>query len=127
MAVPAKYNAEQRRIIVAAFELFARHGVGATSLQMLADYIGVTKAAVYHQFKSNWPAVDRTRADITGRELPRLRHGARSSPWRVESPGQRPGEPTQPDRIHFSTSGQAVMATGTVRHLAYALSSRVSE
>jgi AcrR family transcriptional regulator len=33
-------------------ELFARQGVGGTSLQMIADEIGVTKAAVYHQYKS---------------------------------------------------------------------------
>ena len=32
--------------------LFAEHGVGGTSLQMIADAIGVTKAAVYHQFKT---------------------------------------------------------------------------
>ncbi|WP_063002249.1 SGNH/GDSL hydrolase family protein [Nocardia mikamii] len=31
------------------------------------------------------------------------------------------------DRIHFSTSGQAVLATEMVKHLAYALSSRRSE
>jgi AcrR family transcriptional regulator len=39
-------------VIAAALELFARHGVGGTSLQMIADEIGVTKAAVYHQYKS---------------------------------------------------------------------------
>src|SRR4029450_5312125 len=33
-------------------DLFAAHGVGGTSLQMIADAIGVTKAAVYHQFKT---------------------------------------------------------------------------
>ena len=32
--------------------LFAEHGVGGTSLQMIADVIGVTKAAVYHQFST---------------------------------------------------------------------------
>lgn len=31
-------------------ELFADHGVSGTSLQMIADRMGVTKAAVYHQF-----------------------------------------------------------------------------
>jgi AcrR family transcriptional regulator len=36
----------------AALGLFARHGVNGTSLQMIADAIGVTKAAVYHQFKT---------------------------------------------------------------------------
>jgi AcrR family transcriptional regulator len=40
------------RIISAALELFAERGVGGTSLQMIADHIGVSKAAVYHQFKS---------------------------------------------------------------------------
>lgn len=42
----------QTRIITAALALFAEQGVGGTSLQMIADSIGVTKAAVYHQFKS---------------------------------------------------------------------------
>ena len=45
-------SAAQQRVIAAALELFARHGVGGTSLQMIADEIGVTKAAVYHQYKS---------------------------------------------------------------------------
>jgi AcrR family transcriptional regulator len=40
------------RIVAAAAGLFAEHGVGGTSLQMIADAIGVTKAAVYHQFKA---------------------------------------------------------------------------
>jgi AcrR family transcriptional regulator len=40
----------QARVIAAALELFARNGVGGTSLQMIADEIGVTKAAVYHQY-----------------------------------------------------------------------------
>ena len=42
----------QARIISAAMELFAGHGVGGTSLQMIADAIGVTKAAVYHQYNT---------------------------------------------------------------------------
>jgi AcrR family transcriptional regulator len=45
-------SAAQARIINAALELFARHGVGGTSLQMIADGIGVTKAAVYHQYNT---------------------------------------------------------------------------
>jgi AcrR family transcriptional regulator len=40
------------RVVGAATALFAEHGVGGTSLQMIADAIGVTKAAVYHQFKT---------------------------------------------------------------------------
>lgn len=42
----------QARIIAAALKLFAKNGVGGTSLQMIADSIGLTKAAVYHQFKT---------------------------------------------------------------------------
>ena len=42
----------QSRILQAALDLFADHGVSGTSLQMIADAIGVTKAAVYHKFKT---------------------------------------------------------------------------
>jgi len=49
---PVVHRAAQARIITAALGLFARHGVGGTSLGMIADEIGVTKAAVYHQFKT---------------------------------------------------------------------------
>jgi AcrR family transcriptional regulator len=51
-AVPdgPRFRAAQQRIVDAAVELFAEHGVGGTSLQMIADAVGVTKAAVYHQF-----------------------------------------------------------------------------
>jgi AcrR family transcriptional regulator len=45
-------TAAQSRVIAAALALFARHGVGGTSLQMIADEIGVTKAAVYHQYQT---------------------------------------------------------------------------
>ena len=45
-------SAAQARIISAALELFACNGVGGTSLQMIADAIGVTKAAVYHQYNT---------------------------------------------------------------------------
>ncbi|MBB2941356.1 AcrR family transcriptional regulator [Actinoplanes lutulentus] len=40
----------RERVLSAALELFAEHGVSGTSLQMIADRMGVTKAAVYHQF-----------------------------------------------------------------------------
>ena len=45
-------SAAQTRVVDAAIDLFAEHGVGGTSLQMIADQIGVTKAAVYHQFNT---------------------------------------------------------------------------
>lgn len=47
-----RYRAAQTRIIEATLPLFADHGVSGTSLQMIADALGVTKAAVYHQFNT---------------------------------------------------------------------------
>lgn len=49
---PDRFSTTQRRSIDAAMELFADHGVAATSFQMIADAVGVTKAAIYHQFKT---------------------------------------------------------------------------
>jgi AcrR family transcriptional regulator len=45
-------TASQIRTLRAAMELFAEYGVGATSYQMIADAIGVTKGAIYHQFNT---------------------------------------------------------------------------
>jgi AcrR family transcriptional regulator len=56
------------RVLDAALELFALHGVSGTSLQMIATFIGVTKAAVYHQFRTKEDIV----ITVTTRELARL-------------------------------------------------------
>src|SRR3974377_562888 len=61
-------SAPQARIIAASLELFAQQGVGGTSLQMIADAIGVTKAAIYHQFKTK----DEIVLAAAGAELARL-------------------------------------------------------
>ena len=45
------------RLLSTALELFAEYGVEGTSLQMIADALGVTKAAVYYHF--------RTKSEIT--------------------------------------------------------------
>jgi len=45
-------TAAQARVLTAALELFAQHGVSGTSLQMIAAEVGVTKAAIYHQYKT---------------------------------------------------------------------------
>lgn len=47
-----RHTPAQNRILHAALNLFAEHGVSGTSLQMIADAVGVTKAAVYHKFKT---------------------------------------------------------------------------
>jgi AcrR family transcriptional regulator len=42
----------RERVLTAALDLFAEHGVHGTSLKMIADRVGVGKAAVYYQFQS---------------------------------------------------------------------------
>jgi AcrR family transcriptional regulator len=61
-------SAAQQRVLDAALTLIADHGVGGTSLQMIADEVGVTKAAVYHQFRTKEEIV----IALTERELGRL-------------------------------------------------------
>ncbi|MQY22574.1 hypothetical protein NRB20_56920 [Nocardia sp. RB20] len=51
------YSAAQARTIAAAVELFSQHGVSGTSLQMIADAVGVTKAAIYFQFRTKFDIV----------------------------------------------------------------------
>jgi len=48
----ARYSPAQRRTLDVALALFAESAVAGTSLQMIADELGVTKAAVYHQFNT---------------------------------------------------------------------------
>jgi len=48
----AALSAAQTRTIEAALDLFAQHGVSGASLQMIADAVGVTKAAIYHQYNT---------------------------------------------------------------------------
>src|SRR3981189_23906 len=40
------------RLIDAAIDLFTRHSYAGTSLQMIADELGFTKAAIYHHFRT---------------------------------------------------------------------------
>jgi AcrR family transcriptional regulator len=61
-------TAAQTRVLDAALKLIAERGVSGTSLQMIADELGVTKAAVYRQFKTKEEIV----VAITERELGQL-------------------------------------------------------
>ncbi|BAN29882.1 TetR/AcrR family transcriptional regulator [Mycobacterium avium subsp. hominissuis] len=63
-----KRSPAQTRVLDAALALIAEHGVGGTSLQMIADAVGVTKAAIYHQFKTKEQIV----IALTERELASL-------------------------------------------------------
>ena len=64
-------TAAQTRVLDAALKLIAEHGVSGTSLQMIADAMGVTKAAVYRQFKTK----EEIAIAITERELAYLEDG----------------------------------------------------
>jgi AcrR family transcriptional regulator len=48
----AKAPDSRQRFIEAAVRLFARHSFAGTSLQMIADEVGVTKSAVHHHFRT---------------------------------------------------------------------------
>lgn len=51
MAKPVSQRGFAReRVIEASLSLFAERGVNGTSLQMIADHLGVRKAAIYYQF-----------------------------------------------------------------------------
>lgn len=42
----------------ATMRLFSQHGVAGTSLQMVADELGVTKAAIYHHHRTKQSLID---------------------------------------------------------------------
>jgi AcrR family transcriptional regulator len=81
----ASYTAAQTRIIEAALVLFAERGISGTSLQMIADAIGVTKAAVYHVYNTKDEIIlavaqvvlARLEAAVTAAEAERSRSRAR--------------------------------------------------
>ncbi|KZS70515.1 TetR family transcriptional regulator [Mycobacterium kansasii] len=75
----------QTRILDAALQLIAEHGVGGTSLQMIADAIGVTKAAVYHQFKTKEQIV----IALTERELGGLEEALEAAETQAHQPRAR--------------------------------------
>ena len=81
----ASYTAAQTRVIETALDLFAEHGISGTSLQMIADALGVTKAAVYHQYNTKDEIIlavaevvlTRLEAAVTAAEAERSRPRAR--------------------------------------------------
>ncbi|SPM33942.1 hypothetical protein MRAB57_1749 [Mycobacterium rhizamassiliense] len=44
--------ATRRRLLIAAMSLFNQYGFAGTSLQMIADELGLTKAAIYYHFRT---------------------------------------------------------------------------
>lgn len=70
------------RLIAAAVDLFTRHSFAGTSLQMIADELGFTKAAIYHHFRTREqllaavlePMLDELRTVIDAAEAKRTAH-----------------------------------------------------
>nr|WP_090339121.1 TetR/AcrR family transcriptional regulator [Mycolicibacterium malmesburyense]CRL67267.1 TetR family transcriptional regulator [Mycolicibacterium malmesburyense] len=50
--VDVEPSGTRQRLIDAAVALFTRHSYAGTSLQMIADELGFTKAAIYHHFRT---------------------------------------------------------------------------
>lgn len=57
MAVPAPEDTYDK-VLSAAVELFGEHGFAGTSLQAIADRVGVTKAALYYHFRTKDELLD---------------------------------------------------------------------
>jgi AcrR family transcriptional regulator len=72
----------RQRLIDAAIALFIRHSFAGTSLQMIADELGFTKAAIYHHFRTREqlltavlePIIDRLAAVVDDAEHQRGVH-----------------------------------------------------
>ena len=70
------------RLIEAAIDLFTRHSFAGTSLQMIADELGFTKAAIYHHFRTREqllaaviePMLDELRTVVESAETKRTPH-----------------------------------------------------
>ena len=93
--VSGPYSGAQDRTIAAALDLFVEHGVSGTSLQMIADALGVTKAAVYHQFNTKEEIV------VAAVEVRAARPGG--GPRRRRGGGARAPGPRRPDGRRWCT------------------------
>lgn len=50
--------ATRERLVTVAVDLFTRHSFAGTSLQMIADELGFTKAAIYYHFRTREELLD---------------------------------------------------------------------
>src|SRR5689334_20803068 len=83
MATAALETTDTRtRLIEVAVDLFTRHSFAGTSLQMIADELGFTKAAIYHHFRTREqllaavlePMLDELRGIVESAEMRRSAH-----------------------------------------------------
>ena len=76
------------RILAEAIRLFGKNGYEGTSLQAIADAVGIRKQSLFHHFKSKADLWQSVLADLLShwqRELPRILAGASSGHDRFSS------------------------------------------
>ncbi len=78
-------DAPRQRILDAALELLAEHGVEGTSLQQVADRVGLHKSTLFHHFKSKDELVTEVFRGLGERLLKRLEPILAEDPPRFES------------------------------------------
>src|SRR5215218_4719724 len=79
---PSSAPDTRQRLIEVAVDLFTRHSFAGTSLQMIADQLGLTKAAIYHHFRTREqllaavlePILDELRTIVESAEARRTAH-----------------------------------------------------
>ena len=76
----------RERVLDASLELFAERGVAGTSLQMIAERLGLTKAAVYHHFRTK----DAIVLEVLRPGLDELA-GVVATAWAADDPDRRAG------------------------------------
>jgi AcrR family transcriptional regulator len=82
LAKPSRISDTRTRLIEAAVDLFTRHGFAGTSLQMIANELDFTKAAIYHHFRTREqllaavlePLLDELRLIVEAAESKRTAH-----------------------------------------------------
>ena len=76
----------RERVLEASLDLFAERGVAGTSLQMIAERLGLTKAAVYHHFRTK----DAIVVEVLRPGLDDLA-GVVATAWAADDPDRRAG------------------------------------
>lgn len=70
----AEDSAETKaRLLDAAIQLYARHGVVETSVQEIVGYAGLTKGALYHHFKSKAHLLEAVHDQFFSEQIRRLK------------------------------------------------------
>jgi AcrR family transcriptional regulator len=64
---PPETGDTRQRLLDVAIDLISRHGFAGTSLQMIADELGFTKAAIYYHFRSREQLLTAVLEPIFGR------------------------------------------------------------